>query len=242
MISRTWSQKSIAFCLAVAVLSVYSMVVLATPGQTGQTGPSGELSVSGEVTVNGQSAISGATVFSDSTIETTAKGSSAVVSLGKLGRVELMPGTVMKLNFNETSVTGTLNSGRVRLSTPAGVSASVMTKDGAAVADGNQASVFMVDTECGNTIVATQTGNVELRAGDKTTQIAAGSQDTAGTAAPGTRCTRLKTEGMKGIGGGALAALLLAAGGAVAAAILAGRSENNDLNFGGTVTVVSPTK
>ena len=36
---------------------------------------------------NGTSAISGATVFSDSTV-TTAKGSSAVVSLGKLGRVE----------------------------------------------------------------------------------------------------------------------------------------------------------
>ena len=53
MISRTWSRKSIAFCLAVAVLSVYSMVVLATPGQLGQTGASGELSVSGQVTVNG---------------------------------------------------------------------------------------------------------------------------------------------------------------------------------------------
>ena len=73
MISRTWSRKSIAFCLAIAVLSVYSMVVLASPGQTGQTGPSGELSVSGQVTVNGQNAISGATVFSDSTV-TTAKG------------------------------------------------------------------------------------------------------------------------------------------------------------------------
>lgn len=242
MISRTWSRKSIAFCLAVAVLSVYSMVVLATPGQTGQTGPSGELSVTGEVKVNGQSAISGATVFSDSTIETTAKGSSAVVSLGKLGRVELLPGTTMKLSFTETSVTAMLDAGRVRLSTPAGVTTSVMTKDGAAMANANQANVFTVDTECGNTIVATQSGNVELRAGDKTTQIAAGSQDTAGQAAPGTRCTRLKTEGMKGIGGGALAALLLAAGGAIAAAILAGRSENNDLNFGGTVTVVSPTK
>jgi hypothetical protein len=44
------------------------------------------------VTVNGTSAISGATVFSDSTV-TTAKGSSAVVSLGKLGRVELQSET-----------------------------------------------------------------------------------------------------------------------------------------------------
>lgn len=241
MISRTWSRKSIAFCLAVAVLSVYSMVVLATPGQMGQTGPSGELSVSGQVTVNGQSAISGATVFSDSTI-TTAANSSAVVSIGKLGRVELLPGTTLKLSFNDTSVNATLDSGRVRLSTPSGVNASVMTKDGSAVADGRQANVFTVDTECGNTIVATQSGNVELRAGDKTTQIAAGSQDTAGQAAPGTRCTRLRTEGMRGIGGGALAALLLAAGGAIAAAVIAGRSENNDLNFGGAVTVVSPTK
>ncbi len=241
MISRTWSRKSIAFCLAVAVLSVYSMVVLATPGQMGQTGPSGELSVTGQVKVNGQSAISGATVFSDSTIE-TAQNSSAVVSLGKLGRVELLPGSTMKLSFTDAGLMGTLDAGRVRVSTPAGVSASVMTKDGSAMADSKQANVFTVDTECGNTIVATQAGNVELRAGDKTAQIAAGSQDTAGQAAPGTRCTRLRTEGMKGIGGGALAALLLAAGGAVAAAILAGRSENNDLNFGGTVTVVSPTK
>jgi phage baseplate assembly protein gpV len=241
MISRTWSRKSIAFCLAVAVLSVYSMVVLATPGQMGQTGPSGELSVTGQVKVNGQSAISGATVFSDSTIE-TAQNSSAVISLGKNGRVELLPGSTMKLSFTDAGLMGTLDAGRVRVSTPAGVSASVMTKDGSAMADSKQANVFTVDTECGNTIVATQAGNVELRAGDKTTQIAAGSQDTAGQAAPGTRCTRLRTEGMRGIGGGALAALLLAAGGAVAAAILAGRSENNDLNFGGTVTVVSPTK
>ena len=32
MISRTWSRKSIAFAVSVAVLSVYSMVALATPG------------------------------------------------------------------------------------------------------------------------------------------------------------------------------------------------------------------
>jgi hypothetical protein len=240
MISRTWSRKSIAFCLAVAVLSVYSMVVLATPGQLGQTA-SGELSVSGQVTVNGQNAISGATVFSDSTIE-TAKGSSAVVSLGKLGRVELLPGTILKLSFNDSGITAMLNAGRVRLSTPSGVSAVLNTKDGSVVADSTQANAFTVDTECGNTIVATQVGRVELRAGDSVKQIAAGSQDTAGQAAPGTRCTRLRTEGMRGIGGGALAALLLAAGGAIAAAILAGRSENNDLEFGGSVIVVSPTK
>jgi len=241
MISRTWSRKSIAFCLAITILSVYSMVVLATPGQTGQTGPSGELSVSGQVTVNGQNAISGATVLSDSTV-TTAKGSSAVVSLGKLGRVELMPESSLKLNFTETGLTGTLSAGRVRVSSSASTSAVISTTDGSAIADNSQANVFTVDVECGNTVVATQTGKVELRAGSTTKQVAAGQDATAGTAQPGTRCTRLKTEGMKGLSGGALAALLLAAGGAIAAALFAARSNNNDLNFGGTVTVVSPTK
>jgi hypothetical protein len=241
MISRTWSRKSIAFCLAVAVLSVYSMVVLAGPGQLGQTGASGELSASGQVTVNGQSAISGATVFTDSTIQ-TAQNSVATISLGTLGRVELLPGTTMKLSCNETGITAMLEGGRTRVSVPAGISAVVNTKDGSVIADNSQADAFTVDTECGNTIVATQVGRVELRAGSKVSQVAAGSQDTAGQAAPGTRCTRLRTEGMKGIGGGALAALLLAAGGAIAAAIIAGKSENNDLNFGGDVTVISPTK
>lgn len=238
MISRTWSRKSIAFCLAIAVLSIYSMVALAAPGQQG---PAGELSVSGKVTVNGQNAISGATVFTDSTI-VTAQNSSAVVSLGKLGRLDIMPGTTVKISFNEGSISGMLDSGRLQVSVPQGIATSFTTKDAMVVSDTAQADVFTIDLECGNTITATQTGKTELRAGNRTQQVAAGQDAAAGTAQPGTRCTRLKTEGMKGIGGGALAALLLAAGGAVAAAIIAGMSENNDLNFGGTVTVVSPTK
>src|SRR5688500_19513584 len=86
MISKSWSRKSIATAVAVAVLSVYSMVVLAAPGAKA----SGELTVSGQVTVNGQKMISGGTVFSDSTISTAAQ-SSASVNISKVGRVELAP-------------------------------------------------------------------------------------------------------------------------------------------------------
>src|SRR5919199_50500 len=135
MISRTWSRKSIAFCLAVAVLSIYSMVSLAAPGQQG---PAGELSVSGKVTVNGQNAISGATVFSDSTI-VTAQNSSAVVSLGKLGRIEMLPGTTLKLSFTDNSITGMLDSGRLQISVPQGVVSSFTTKDAMVVSDTAQA-------------------------------------------------------------------------------------------------------
>lgn len=237
MTSRNWSRKTITVALAVAVWSVYSMVTLAAQGQTG---PSGDLSVVGEVTVNGASAISGATVFSDSTI-TTAKGSSAVVSLGKLGRVEVLPESSVKLSFGQNGVNAMLDSGRVRLSTSSGVNAVVTTKDGSAVADNSQPNVFLVDVECGNTVVSTQSGRVELRAGDSVKQIAAGNQDTAGQAAPGTRCTRLTTPDMEGISGGALAALLLAAGGAIAAAIIAA-TQDNDFEFGGTPIVISPSR
>jgi hypothetical protein len=214
------------------------MVALATPGQKAA---SGELSVSGQVTVNGQAAISGATVFSDSTI-TTAAGSSAVVSLGKLGRVELFPNTTFKISFTDNGISGQLEAGRVQVATLAGTSAIVTAKDGSAIADPNQAATFMVDVECGNMIVASQGGLVELRANGKSKAVAAGTSESAGTPQPGTRCTRLtRPDTLGGLSGGALAALLLAAGGAVAAAIIA-TTHNNDLNFGGTTVVISPTK
>jgi hypothetical protein len=180
MISRTWSRKSIAFAVAIAVLSVSSMVALASPGQTKM---SGELSVSGQVTVNGTSAISGATVFSDSTVQTAAN-SSAVVSLGKLGRVELLPNTTVKLSFSAGNISASLDSGRLQVSTLAGTAAIVTTKDGAAVADEKQAATFMVDVECGDMRVNSQAGLVELRATGKTVQVAAGSTETAGTRNP----------------------------------------------------------
>src|SRR5215210_5135224 len=237
MTSRTWSRTPISLALALAILCTYTMVGFAAP-QQGQTGPTGDLSVVGEVSVNGTSAISGATIFSDSTV-TTAKGSSAVVSLGKLGRVEVLPESSMKLSFSDTGVSVMLDAGRVRLSTSSGTNATVATKDGTAVADNTQPNLFMVDVECGNTLVSTQNGRVELRAGNSVKQIAAGGQDTAGQATPGTRCTRLTMPDMKGLSGGALAALVLAAGGAIAAAIIAAR-DDNDFNFGGNPIVISP--
>jgi len=239
MTSRTWSRTPISLALAFAILCTYSMVALAAP-QNGQTGPTGDLSVVGEVSVNGTNAISGATVFSDSTI-TTGQNSSAVVSLGKLGRVEVLPNSSLKLSFNDMGVTGMLDQGRVRVSSSSGVSATVTTKDGAAVVDNSQPNVFMVDVECGNTVVSTQSGKVELRAGSTVKQIAAGGQDTAGTATPGTRCTRFQVAEMGGLSSGALAALLLAAGGAVAAAIIAA-TQDDDFNFGGNEVVISPSR
>ncbi len=85
MISKTWSRKPVAALVAVAILSVYSMVVLASPAAKA---PSGELSIAGQVTVNGENAVSGGTIFSDSII-TTAEKSTATVNLSKVGRIRI---------------------------------------------------------------------------------------------------------------------------------------------------------
>lgn len=221
MLTKAWSRTLITLTLVLAILWSYSMVVLAAQQTTGS------LSVFGEVSINGTRATSGTTVFSDSTV-TTAKSSSAVVSLGKLGRVEVLPESSVKLSFVGASVTGMLESGRVRVSTSSGANASIMTKDGVAVADNTQPNAFTVDVACGNTFVVTQAGRVELRsvdAGSEVKQIGAGQRDTAGQPTIGTRC--VPDENAKAeIGSGTITTLLLAAGSVIAIAILLGREDD----------------
>jgi hypothetical protein len=231
MISKTWGRKSIAASLAVAVLSVYSMVVLAAPGAKA---PSGELSVLGQVTVNGQNVISGGTLFSDSVIATAEK-SSATVSISKLGRVELAPNSSLRLTFTENSIMGLLEAGSAHVSTLAGVTVNLTTKDGAIVVDGSQATSFTANVAKGNTVLSTLAGVAELRAGGSVKQVAAGESATSGMPNPQTGTDN------DGLSGGEMAVLLLAVGGAVAAIIYAA-THNNNINFGGTVNVVSPTK
>jgi len=231
MISKNWSRKLIAACVSVAVLSVYSMVVLAAPGAKA---PSGELSISGQVTVNGQKVISGGTFFSDSVIA-TADHSGATVGISKLGRVELAPKSSLKLNFTDNSITGMLDSGVTHVSTLPGVSVNITTKDGSILVDGSQATSFTVDVKNGNTVVATESGLAELRAGTTVKAIAAGSSATVGTPVP------QGGDDDNDLDGGRLAVLLIAAGAAIGAVFYA-ITRNNDINLGGTVVVVSPTK
>ena len=228
MISKSWSRKSIATGVAVAVLSVYSMVVLAAPKA------SGELSVSGQVTVNGQKVISGGTVFTDSVISTAAQ-SSASISISKVGRVELAPNSNLRLSFADNSITAMLETGTAQVSTLTGTTVNLTTKDGTVVVDGTQPTTFSVSASRGRTSVATLAGIAQFKTGGAVKQVAAGESATAGTPNP------QGDDDDDGLSGGALAVLLLAVGGAVAGVLYAA-FHNNDLNFGGSVTVVSPTK
>jgi ferric-dicitrate binding protein FerR (iron transport regulator) len=206
------------------------MVVLAAPGAKA----SGELSVSGQVTVNGQKVISGGTVFSDSTISTAAQ-SSASVNIVKVGRVELSPNSNLRLSFAENSITAMLETGSAQVSTLAGSTVNLTTKDGTVVVDGSQATTFTVSASRGRTSVATLSGVAQFKAGGSVKQVAAGESAAAGVPNPQT------DDDDDDMSGGALAVLLLAVGGAVAGVLYAAL-HNNDLNFGGNITVVSPTK
>jgi hypothetical protein len=67
--------------------------------------------VSGSVTINGTSAISGATVFSESRIRTAAN-SSAIINLGRMGRLQLGPESEMTVRFSDGALGGSLTAGR----------------------------------------------------------------------------------------------------------------------------------
>jgi ferric-dicitrate binding protein FerR (iron transport regulator) len=233
MISKTWSRKPIAAVVAVAILSVYSMVALASPGAKA---PSGELSIAGQVTVNGEAAVTGGTVFSESIINTAEK-SVATVNLSKLGRVELSPSSNLKLSFTDKSISGLLENGTARVSTLAGTSVNFTTKDGVVVVDGSQATSFTVNVVKGVTSLTTTSGVAQLHVGSTVKQVAAGESASAGTPTP----KNDPGDDDDKMSGGELAALLLLGAGAVAG-ILYAAMHNNDLNFGGTAVVISPAK
>ena len=113
MDSKLWFRKALSLCLSVAILATYTTVALAVSGKT-----AGELTVSGIgsngeapfVLVNGEAAKSGRSIFSSSTISTPDQAS-AVISMGKVGQVQLAPNSSMTLSFGDTGITGGLNAG-----------------------------------------------------------------------------------------------------------------------------------
>ncbi|MGC2237276.1 MAG: hypothetical protein WA584_14025 [Pyrinomonadaceae bacterium] len=109
MNSKVWIRKALSMCLTVAIIATYSMVAFA-----GTEKVAGELLVSGKnvVTVNGEAAQNGRSIFSSSTIATPADAS-AIINLGKIGKIELAPDTTLSLSFSEKGISGDLISGRV---------------------------------------------------------------------------------------------------------------------------------
>jgi hypothetical protein len=218
----------------VSVWTVYSMVALAAP-----YGSTADISVTGTVTVNGQPAVSNSTIVSGSSIVTGAD-SSATISLGKIGRVELMSDSNLTLQFSESSITGIINSGKVRVTNGAGVATSITSKDAVAIADAGQSDTFVVEVECSHTHVDTMAGIVTVREGTNDKQVVAGTSATAGNLAQ-TGCQPcLRPNSAPPVRFGGPWWLLLVAAGVAGTAIFFGRK--NEVDLGGGTVVVSPVR
>lgn len=110
MNSKTLIRKALSVCLMVAIYATYSMVILA-----GTERIAGELLISGKnssVKVNGETAQSGRSIFSASTISTP-ENTSAIINLGKFGKLELAPNTTANISFTDKGINGDLLSGKV---------------------------------------------------------------------------------------------------------------------------------
>ncbi len=233
MLAKTCFRKLIASLTAVAVFCVSSSLVLA---QTKDV--AGEITVSGQVTVNGQNAVSNATIVSGATVVTGAN-SNAVISLGKVGRIEVMPDSNIVLNFSDNSIVAVLSSGKAKIASAAGVASTVTTKDATVIGDQAQADNYVVEVECSHTHVDTTAGMVTMREGTADKQVAAGTSASAGNLAQtGCKpCLRPNSAPPVPIGGWPW--LLLIAAGVAGTAIFFG---NNDPEPGGGTIVVSPTR
>jgi hypothetical protein len=234
MLGKNCFRKFITLTTVAAVWTVYSMVALAAPGDL-----TGEISVTGQVTVNGQTAVSNSTILSGSTI-VTGVDSSATVSLGKTGRIEILADSNLTLRFTSNSIVGILSSGKARVSNAAGVATTITTKDAVAIADAGQADTFLVEVECSHTHVDTTAGVVTMREGSNDKQIVAGTSATAGNLSQ-TGCKPcLRPNSAPPVRFGGPWWLLLVAAGVAGGAILLGGKQ--DTEIGGTTIIVSPTR
>lgn len=118
-----------------------SLVTLAASSK-----PVGEILVTGakvdgaSVTVNGEPADSGRTIFSSSTISTP-EGTSAVINLGKAGKLQLAPGSTFVIDVDGNAVKGDLTAGSLTvLSSTNAVGVKTLTGDVVTLASGETAS------------------------------------------------------------------------------------------------------
>src|SRR5262245_31232501 len=117
-----------------STLAAQNNGAVAANAQTGNSQLKGQLIASGPVTVNGNKAITGTTIFTDSNIAVDcSKGTNAIVNLGYMGRIELVPGTKMTLRFKDGLISGDLQDGKAIINTPGGVKVAVNTPDGQVV-------------------------------------------------------------------------------------------------------------
>jgi hypothetical protein len=117
----------------------------------------GEVVSASQTKINGFSVISGMTVFSNNRVM-TGKHGSAIINLGKLGRIEFGSETDMTLRLSEASIGGELRSNHVVVSARAGIAIDVNTAKSMVTTDGRQPAVLTIYVDGARARVITHVG------------------------------------------------------------------------------------
>lgn len=145
--------------------------------QTSQTAIA-ELTVNGRQTegkaptilINGSNSANGSRLAFPAQISVPAE-TSAIVSFGKAGKLELAPGTMANIAYSETGVSVDLSEGRLLVSSAAESVFNIKTVDGIIANDKSRETIFITEIVGGATGVNTETGTalvngVPVRAGE----------------------------------------------------------------------------
>lgn len=198
-----------------------------------------ELEPKGTVIIDGNPVLVTSTLRSGRTISTLA-GSSAVIYLGKLGRVELLENSKIDLNFDQHGFTGIVQEGKVKVASNIGFTGTMTTSHGVAFGNPAEFNLFLVERECPHSHVESFSGDVVLRTANSDRKVGVGTSLTAGNLNTQADCSKpcMRLAISKPVAtAGWLVPSLIAAGGGVVAAILLGTTGTNDI--GGGVNVVS---
>jgi ferric-dicitrate binding protein FerR (iron transport regulator) len=202
-------RRAAGLLLTATLLNLSSPATLASPAEA-----VGEVVIAAALNVGGSPAVSGQTFFSGETF-TAGPNSLAALSLGNKARLELSGSTVLKIDFDEAGLAGSLDAGGARLFVPEGVASSVNTAEASVRSDGGEPAVFGVKVSAEGTTVSVEAGRVELLAGGVARTVGAGEVFTAtggGVPQPGganNLSERQKVGIVLGIGA-ALAAIIIA--------------------------------
>ena len=141
----------------------------------------GKLLVTGAATINSKKALSGTTIFSENRIAVAkTAGNVATITLGRLGRLDLQPGTELVLRFADDLISGELLAGEAVIKSNLGVKVALHTPAGLAAADGREAAAIVASVTHGPEKLGTKTNSVAAHAGAGTVTGAGSSTQLGG--------------------------------------------------------------
>lgn len=182
-----WLRSITSLCLMFAVFTATSLIAVAA---TDKNTSMGELVVSGKyingaepsVMLNGEEAYNGRTFFSSGSI-VTPEHTNAVVKLGKLGYINVAPNSVLSVNFDSNSISGTLSAGNIKVVNSEGVKVSINTTDKSFTNNAEGSGVFTVDATSDVTRATSEVGSLYAVNGANTVPVQDDDDDVSGAEA-----------------------------------------------------------